>query len=409
MKAEIIATGTELLLGEIIDLNSPYLAQQLSALGIDLYWISTVGDNKARLIEALQHSWARTDLTITTGGLGPTPGDITREAVAQLLGETLQVDPSEEARLRHFFSSRSLEMPQSNLKQAMYIPSARFLPNPRGTAPGWWVEKDGHTLVTLPGPPNEASQIWENQVVPKLKERLGGVIILSRVLKTATISEARVGELLSHLVSRANPSLATYAKSDGIHLRITTKAQSEDAARRMLQSVEAEVKAILGGSVWGYDSDTLESVIGKLLLDRGFTLATMESFTAGLLAAAMTNIPGSSAYFRGGIVSYSNEVKAAAGVDPSLIEAYGAVSPEVAQAMATAVRTKLGATVGISITGVAGPSHLEGKPPGTAYIGIDDGLSRHVVSRLYPGNRQMIRGRAVTGALFELYKTLSGG
>ncbi|HLC23894.1 MAG TPA: molybdopterin-binding protein, partial [Dehalococcoidia bacterium] len=188
MKAEILATGTELLLGEIVDENSPYLAGYLSRLGIDIYWMSTVGDNMGRLTEALQRAWQRSELILTTGGLGPTQGDITRDAVSSLLGEELQVDPGEEQRLKEFFASRGWEMPASNIKQAMRIPSAQFLPNPAGTAPGWWVEKQGHIIVTLPGPPEELHLVWENEVVRRLKQKLGGVVILSRVLKTFGIS-----------------------------------------------------------------------------------------------------------------------------------------------------------------------------------------------------------------------------
>ena len=407
MKAEILATGTELLLGEIVDENSPYLANYLSRLGIDLYWISTVGDNMGRLTEALQRAWQRSELILTTGGLGPTQGDITRDAVSSLLGEELQVDPGEEQRLKEFFASRGWEMPASNIKQAMRIPSAQFLPNPAGTAPGWWVEKQGHIIVTLPGPPEEMHLVWENEVVRRLKQKLGGVVILSRVLKTFGISEAKIGESVGPLVASANPTLATYAKQDGIHLRITAKADNEATATHMLKGVEAQVRDLVGeAAIWGVDSDVLEGVVGKLLLDKRLTLSAMESCTGGLLAVKMTDLPGSSAYFGGGIVSYTDAVKIASGVDAALIRDHGAVSAEVAQSMASAVRAHMSTDIGVGITGVAGPSPLEGKPAGTVFIAIDAGAQTRVISRTFPGKRQRVRERATTSALFEIRKIL---
>ncbi len=408
MKAEIIATGTELLLGEITDANSPYLANQLSLLGIDLYWISTVGDNLGRLVEVLQRAWQRSELVITTGGLGPTQGDITRDAIAMMLGEELTVDCGEEQRLRSFFSKRGMEMPQSNIRQATCIPSATFLPNPLGTAPGWWIERPGLTLITLPGPPEELQQLWENECASRLRQKLSGVVILSRVLKTFGISEAKLGELVSDLVKSSNPTVATYAKSDGIHLRITAKADSEPRAREMVRGFEDQVRTIADSAIWGVDSDTLQGATGRLLTEKALTIAAMESCTGGLLAATITAVPGSSAYFKGGIVSYTNEFKIASGVDKFMIDNYGAVSPEVAESMAHAARERLSSDIGVSITGVAGPAPMEGKASGTVFIGIDDGGRRRVISRTLPGNRQRVRERATTMALFEIRKTLLG-
>ncbi|MBI2853354.1 MAG: competence/damage-inducible protein A [Chloroflexi bacterium] len=406
MKAEIIATGTELLLGEIVDANSPYLANQLSALGIDLYWISVVGDNPNRLIDSLRRAWERSDLVLTTGGLGPTQGDITRESIASFLGEETSIDPLEERRLRQFFADRKMDMPNSNLRQATKIPSAEFLPNPLGTAPGWWVERDGHILITMPGPPEEMHSVWQREVVPRLRQKLGGVVIISRVLKTFGVSEAKIGELMGGLVQGANPTVATYAKPDGIHLRITAKADSQEEARRMVAGVELQIRSLMVDSIWGVDDDTIASVVGDLLAKRGRTLATMESCTGGLLSATITSVPGSSAYFRGGIVSYSNDVKIAYGVPEELIKRHGAVSQPVAEAMAGTVRRCLGSDIGIGITGVAGPSKLEDKSPGTVFIAVDDGSSPHTLSRVYPGSRQRVRERASVSALFELRKTL---
>ncbi|MDO8472352.1 MAG: competence/damage-inducible protein A [Dehalococcoidia bacterium] len=409
MKAEIVATGTELLLGEIADINSAYIASQLSRLGVDLYWMSTVGDNIGRLVETLKRACQRSDLVITTGGLGPTQGDITRDAIAAMLDQKLEVDPDEERRLRQFFASRGIEMPASNIRQATRISCSQFLPNPSGTAPGWWVESSGRIIVTLPGPPEEMRTVWDNEVVPRLKPRLGEVIIFSRVLKTFGISEAKIGEILGKYVASSNPTLATYAKFDGIHLRITAKADSEESGKRMVGEVESKVREIVGNSIWGEDSDSLEASVARLLTERKLTVSVMESCTGGLLSAALTNVPGSSGYFRGGVVSYPNEVKVLSGVDAGFLVKHGAVSGEVATAMATAIRKRFGSDIGIAVTGVAGPSPMEGKSPGTVFVGIDDGGRPRVISRTLPGNRQRVRERATTSALFDLRSVLVSG
>ncbi len=407
MKAEIISIGTEILLGEITDTNASYIASELPALGIDLYWVTQVGDNLGRLVEALKRAWERSDLIICTGGLGPTDDDLTREAIAEMLGEELRVDPELVEWLRGFFARFGYEMPPSNIKQATLIPSARAIPNPRGTAPGWWVEREGKLLIAMPGPPSEMQRMWEKEVSPRLRERPGEGVIISRTLKTFGYAEASVGEMVSHLASSANPTLGVYAKPDGIHLRITAKATDDEEARKMIREMETEVRSILGGdSIWGVDADTLEGIVGEMLAQRGLTLATMESCTGGLLAATLTDVPGSSAYFKGGLVAYSNEMKIAWGVDPRLIAEHGAVSPEVAEAMAEAARTRLGADIGVGITGVAGPEPLDGKIPGTAYISIDDGRSKRTVSGTYPPRRPEVKRRATVHALFELRRTL---
>ncbi len=407
MKAEIISIGTELLLGEITDTNASYLASQLPMLGIDLYWVSQVGDNQKRLVEVLKRAWGRSDLILTSGGLGPTEDDLTREAVAEMLGEKLEVAPELEHEITEFFARRSVEMPRSNIKQATLIPSATAIHNLQGTAPGWWVEKSGHILVALPGPPGEMQPIWQTEVMPKLRQRIGGSIIFSRVIKTFGLSEAAVGELLSSLFSSVNPTLAIYAKADGIHLRLTAKAKSQNEAGAMIKDDEDRIKLILGEYIWGTDGDRLEVLVGNLLKEKHLSLATMESCSGGLLSSAITDAPGSSNYFRGGVVAYCNEIKTACGVSQKLIADYGAVSPEAAGAMAQAARSSLKADIGVGVTGVAGPDELEGKPVGTVYIGIDDGNKKKVATARYPGDRTRIKHRAATAALVELTKFLS--
>jgi nicotinamide-nucleotide amidase len=406
MKAEVVAVGTEILLGDITDTNSAFMAGELAPLGIDLYWISVVGDNMERLVEVLRRAWDRSDLILVTGGLGPTEDDITREGIARMLGEELSVDPDVEKWLRGFFSSRGYPMPERNIKQATIIPSAQPLYNARGTAPGWWVQREGTVLVTMPGVPVELQQMWQEQVLPRVKGLLGGDIILSRTVKTLGMAEAAVDETLSPLLSSTNPTIGIYAKMDGIHIRITAKGRGEAAVREVLAEMESRVRELVGDRVWGVDEQTLEGVVGELLLQKGLTLATMESCTGGLLANYITDVPGSSRYFKGGAVAYTNEMKVALGVPRELIELHGAVSPQVAEAMARAARERLGGDVGVGITGVAGPDEVEGKPRGTVHIGIVAGDQAATFSHRYGFPRLQVKRWAALGAMFQLRRIL---
>ena len=461
MKTEIISIGTELLLGEITDTNSSYIASQLPLLGIDLYWITVVGDNPTRLRECLERALSRSDVVLTTGGLGPTQGDITRETIAAMLNEELRVDPALERNLREFFTRRNFPMPENNLKQAMLIPSAKSIPNPRGSAPGWWVEvqatpcpetkgkptarrqkrgagdfspaggtggvpqlflpspksggyrglkSDARTLpkiiIAMPGPPAEMQRMWQSEIFAKLRDMVAGDIIVSKTLKTLTMSESSVAEKVATLTTSQNPTLAIYAKPDGIQLRITAKAKSGDKAQAMISSLEKKVRALIGDIVWGCDEETLEVIVGKLLSEKRLTLATTESCTGGLLASTITDVPGSSDYFKGGLITYTNEAKTSYGVKHDLIERYGAVSPQVAADMARAARAGLAADIGIGITGVAGPAEIEGKPAGTVFIAIDSEKERRSIEGHYPPLRHQVKHRAVYHALFELRKML---
>ena len=347
MKAEIMSIGTELLLGEIVDTNASYLASQLPALGIDVYYMHQVGDNMDRLLEVFDRAWKRSDLVLCTGGLGPTEDDRTRMVVTKMLGEEMKVDPELEKELRAFFGGRGMSMPENNLKQAMLIPSSRPLPNPRGTAPGWWVERDEKVLVAMPGPPRELQFMWENEVRPRLRERVHGDILISRTLKVTGISEGAVDEMCGEFLAASNPTIGVYAKPDGIHVRIAAKAKSERTRRSLVGPVEATLRDRFGENLWGVDDETMQSHIGQLLKARGMTLATMESCTGGLFASNITDVPGSSGYYKGGFITYTSEAKIAYGVDPALIEEHGAVSPEVAVAMSKAARLQLGADVGV--------------------------------------------------------------
>ncbi len=409
MKAEVVSIGTELLLGEILDTNARYLGASLPAHGVDLFYISKVGDNLERLADVIGRARDRSDLVITTGGLGPTEDDLTREAIANVLGEELSVDDTEAGRLREFFAKRGAAMPERNLKQAMLIPSARVIPNPRGTAPGWWVERDGKIIVAMPGPPSEMERMWEREVAPALEARpdSGRSVLVTRTLKTAGVGEGHIDEMVSPLLKTNNPSVGVYARADGVHLRIGAKAPNRDEAQQLIEPLEAEMRSILGDIVWGADDETMEHAVGVLMRQHGLTLAAMESCTGGLLMHTLTNVPGSSAYVRGGLVSYSTEMKIEWGVDAAVIDEHGVISDECALAMARAVRERLAADIGIGITGVAGPAAQDGKPPGTIHIGVDAGFAEpQSVSYQFAQGREAVKRRAVSTALAMLRRTL---
>jgi nicotinamide-nucleotide amidase len=408
MKAEIIAVGTEILLGEILDSNSQYIASRLPALGIDLYLKHAVGDNLGRLTALLRRARDENDLVITTGGLGPTEDDLTREAIAAVMGESTHTDSELETALRARFAGRSGTMPERNLKQAWLIPSARAIPNPRGTAPGWWVEKDGKIIVALPGPPAEMNRMWDEEVAPELLRRQPGTVLITRTLKTVGIGEGQLDESISSLLKSNNPSIGVYAGADGVHVRIGAKAPTQDEARSIIAPVEAEVRRILGEAVWGADSDTFESVVGDMLRQRGLWLAVMESCTGGQLSDLITNVPGSSQYFRGGVVSYATDVKAIMGVPPEIIETHGVISPETAAAMAAAIRERLKADIGVGITGVAGPEPQDGAPVGQVFVALDGGdkVPDQSLGFLFPQSREAIKRRAVTQAIMLLRRAL---
>ena len=402
-----MSVGTELLLGQIIDTNAAYLAQYLSQLGVDLYWQATVGDNLGRLTDELRRAWDRADLIVMTGGVGPTDDDLTREAIASLLGEQMAVDAGLEATLRGWFGRRGQGMPERNLKQATLIPSAETLSNPIGTAPGWWVERDGRIVVAMPGVPVEMRKMWEEQAVPRLQSRLPqGGIILSRTLKCIGIGESAVEELVRPLIASPNPTLATYAKQDGVHLRVTAKAHTRGEAEAAIAAFEPQVRALAGDFVYGVDEETLAEVVGKHLQARGLSLATMESVTGGLLASSVTDVPGSSAYFRGSVVAYTAEAKRRHGVPAAVVEQHGTVAAETAAAMASAARQEFGADVALATTGVAGPGELEGKPAGTIYVALDyDGHSA-VERQQWHTTRGENKRRAVLAALNLLWRAV---
>ncbi len=405
MKAEVISIGTELLLGEITDLNAAYLASQLPLLGIDLHFISTVGDNRQRLIETLNHAWHRSDIIITTGGLGPTEDDITREAIADFFQEPISIDQSLVSQFKELFKHFNMEMPESNIKQAAVIPSCQVIPNPRGTAPGWWVERDRHVIIAMPGPPGEMQQMWSSVVAPRLQREFCEAVIYSSTVKTFSLSEAKLGEITRSFLLARNPTVGIYAKPDGIHLRVAAKADSLDEAKQLVKTTTDEIRPLVGDYIWGTDTDTLETIIADLFIKKNMSLSTMETDTGGILANTITNVPGSLQFFKCGIVINRSELGEKFGIDKNVISRYGPLSQEAVREMATSVRREFDTSVGVGLAGVIENGDAARKL-GTILIGIDDGKKTYAFQRTYPGTRLQIKQRAAIAALFELRKIM---
>lgn len=384
MQAEIITSGTELLLGEVTDVNTPYIADQLAGLGIDLYYASTVGDNRKRFTGVLRRAWRRSDLVIITGGLGPTQGDITRDVIAGMLGEEMAVDADLKRELEALFAARGMEMPENNIRQATLIPSAVALRNARGTAPGWWVERDGRVIVTLPGPPGEMQEMWQREVLPRLRPR-SGAIIKSRTLKTWGLSEAKVDEMVSAFLAAANPTLAIYARADGINLRITAKAATEETAGAMVAEREQDLREILKDHVWGVDGETLEGVVGQLLAARKMSLAVSESLTGGLLANSLVNVPESRVCFRGGLVVPADAAQAGTGN---------------ALDMARSARRKFKADIGLAIDGYYEEDGETTK--GGVFVAIATETDSRTAAPGYWGRPPLMLRRTINQALLYL-------
>lgn len=402
MRAEIISVGTELLLGQIVDTNAAYMAQELAGLGIDVYFKQTVGDNTRRVQEAVHLALSRADAVLITGGLGPTEDDLTVEAVAAVVGDDLVPSREVADHVRGFFESRGRVPPDSVYKQALVPRRGRIIPNRRGTAPGIHLEPDGRMIFIMPGVPYEMHGMMTEYVIPYLRARGEGVTIRSVVLRVTGEGESAVEARIKDLIHGTAPTIAPYAKLGEVHLRITAKGPA-DEARAQVARGETLVRERLGELVYGTDEQTLEQVVGGLLAARGLTLAVAESCTGGLLAQRITAVPGSSAYFLEGAVTYSNETKIARlDVPAALIESHGAVSAEVAEAMAAGIRARAGAGIGLSITGIAGPSGgTPEKPVGLVFIALADagGIARRRLTLGAEGGRSGIRHLAAQAAL----------
>jgi nicotinamide-nucleotide amidase len=371
-KAEILCVGTELLLGDIVNTNAGELSAALRGLGIGVYWQSVVGDNPARLRQAVEIARGRANLIITTGGLGPTYDDLTKETVCEALGAPLRLYEEEAEKIRAWFRDSGREMPENNIKQAYLPEGCTVLHNGNGTAPGCAFEVNGVTAILLPGPPREMRLMLETGVIPYLKGETEETL-LSRDIRIFGLGESAVEARLRHYMeSLTNPTLAPYAGTAEVRLRVTARAKDAETARAMTEPVIERVQSELGDLIYAVDEASLEAVCLRLLKEKGLTFAAAESCTGGLIAKRLTDLPGASRVFMGGVVSYTNEVKAALlGVPQALLDEYGAVSKEVAAAMARGARKACRADIAVSVTGCAGPDPDErGTPVGTGFVGF---------------------------------------
>lgn len=409
--AEILSVGTELLLGDTTNTDARDISEMLTTIGINVYHHTVVGDNPERLKQAMEIAMQRADIIITTGGLGPTCDDLTKVAVAQAFGKELVYHEPSAQRIRERFAQRGTPVTENNFQQAMVPEGCTVLDNDWGTAPGVAFQAGGTHVLMLPGPPRECAMMFRHRALPYLQKLSDGVIA-SRTVKTFGIGESAAEALLRDLMNALhNPTLAPYAKPTGTELRITAHAPTREEALRLIAPVEEQVKAILGDKVIGVDVDSLEEVCFALLKDRGLTVGTAESCTGGLLAKLLTDLPGSSAVFRGGVVSYTNGVKAGLlGVPQDLLDRYGAVSPQVAEAMARGAKAALGCDIALSTTGVAGPDADDrGNPIGLVYLGLARGDQCRVTEfRAGPVERERVRRQAAQTALDLLRRHLTG-
>ena len=408
MKAEIIAVGTELLMGEILNSNSRDIARELYNLGIDVYHQSVVGDNLNRVSKELETAFERADLVITTGGLGPTRDDLTKEAAAHFLKRDMILDEESIKHLEDFFGSRGLPLNEGNKRQAYFPEGAKIIPNENGTAPACIIEFDEKVLVILPGPPREVIPLMEKYIIPYLEKRTGKVFI-SDIINISGIGEGHMEEKIMDIIdAQENPTVAPYAKEHGLTLRVTASASTEQEARLLLEPVVKKVCDRLGMDVYAIGDTTLEAVVASLLIEQNLSISVAESCSGGLLAGRLINYPGISKVFKEGFITYSNESKInTLGVDYKILSKYGAVSEEVAKQMAKGAADRAKSDVALSITGIAGPDGgTDEKPVGLVYIGLYLLGEVKVMKMDSWGSRDNVRRRAVSQALDMLRREL---
>ncbi|MBI3333843.1 MAG: competence/damage-inducible protein A [Candidatus Omnitrophica bacterium] len=436
MEAEVVAIGTELLLGFVVNSDTAFLGRVLAGLGIGCTRQVTVGDNRRRLAEAIRAALSRADLVITCGGLGPTVDDVTLETIAEVTGRRLILNREVLRRIKARFARLKIRMPKSNVRQAMIPEGAIVLPNEIGTAPGFLIKLEGgqtpwgltpsgfRLLAALPGPPAELMPMVKERLVPLLKRRASGTIILSKTLKLTGLTESEVDAKVRDLLAlTGSVTVGIYAHPAQVDLRVTAKASNSAQAKRLIQRIEGKIRRRLKRLIFGADEETLEGTVGALLKKKRLTLAAAESITGGLLQHRITEVPGSSAYFLGGVVAYANALKVSPlGVEGSLLRRHGAVSPQAAKAMAAGIRRLTGSDLGISLTGIAGPTVASAKgglttalgpgstrpkPVGLVYIGFSSPERIEVHRHCFSGSRSAVKFKASQAALDLIRRYLS--
>lgn len=408
MKAEIIAIGTEILLGDIVNTNTQFLAKELATLGIDVYHQSTVGDNEDRILNSFRQAFDRCDLVITTGGLGPTQDDLTKELGAKFFNKKLILHEPSLEWIKAYLDMKDEAVVEANKKQAYFPEGSIILPNPNGTAPGSIISVNDKILIILPGPPREMEPMFNNHVV-KYLENITGEVIKSKTLRLFGIGESLMAQRLSNLIENStNPTVAPYAKDVDVTLRITAKGSSEDECNNLINPICTEIKENLCEYIYGEDDESLEFVVSKMLCDRKLSISTIESCTGGMVAASLISYPGISDVFKEGAITYSNESKIKrAGVKKETLDKYGAVSDEVAREMAEGIAKATNTDIAISTTGIAGPGGgTNEKPIGLVYIGIFIKGNIIVKKFNFTGNRERIRKKTTMNALNILRKEI---
>ncbi|KAE9629815.1 competence/damage-inducible protein A [Defluviitalea raffinosedens] len=410
MNAEILAVGTELLLGDIVNTNAQYIARRLADIGVNVYYQSVVGDNESRLYKSFELALERADIVITTGGLGPTNDDLTKETATAIAGKPLVLDQKSLEWIESYFSKLGRKMTENNRKQAYFPEGSVIFHNEYGTAPGCAIEVGKKKIILLPGPPREMKPMFENSVIPYLTQFQDGVLV-SKVLRICGLGESQVVDMLKDIIdAQTNPTIAPYAKTGEVTLRITSKAKTRDEASKKIFPVEEKIRNILGNHIYGEGEDTtLESVVAEMLIRHNKTIAVAESCTGGLLAARLVNYPGISSVFMEGAVTYSNASKIRQlSVKEETLSKYGAVSKETAEEMAKGICQSAGTDIGISTTGIAGPGGGSAeKPVGLVYSGVC--IDGEVFSKKFSftGDRQNIRERTVISVLDWVRRILS--
>ncbi|WP_436514217.1 competence/damage-inducible protein A [Clostridium thermobutyricum] len=396
MRCELLSVGTEILLGDIVNTNAQFLAKELASMGIDIYYQSVVGDNKERMLQAFKEGLSRSDMIITTGGLGPTKDDMTKELACEYFGYKCELHEESLESIKEYFRRMGREFVESNEKQAYFPKEAIILKNNAGTAPGAIIKKDDKTIIVLPGPPSEMKRMFNESVRPYL-EKLTGYTIVSEVVRIHGVGESKVEELVQDLIDNGkNPTVAPYAKEGEVTLRVTAKAKTKEEGEKLIDPVLTEIKNRLGDSIYNIGEDGLNLTVAKLLVDKKLTIGTSESCTGGLLGAGLIDYPGISISFLEGAITYSNEAKIKTlGVKEETLEKFGAVSEETAREMAEGIRKRCGADIGVSTTGIAGPDGgTDDKPVGLVYIGLSIGDKTIVTRNVFNGDRNSVRRRA---------------